>query len=83
MTAEPRALLPDVAGRTHGIVQVEPFIRIQCDGCGYIHDGAPGKAALAVLTCGIKFNTRAHARGDQRRLCVDCRRRKWAEQETS
>ena len=71
-------LLPDLPGAVHGIVQMEPFVRIQCDGCGFIHDGDPGKAAIAILTSGIRFNMSAHSRGDHRRLCADCRKREWS-----
>lgn len=75
-------LLPDVEGKVHGIVQWEPFIRIQCDGCGYIHDGEPGKAAIAVITCGIVFSPRRyHSVGqrDTRRLCPGCRKTEWTD----
>lgn len=77
-------LLPTIPGKVHGIVQTEPFIRIQCDGCGYIHDGKPGKAAIAVLTCGIRFDHRRYHgvpdKRDRRRLCRECRRREWGEE---
>lgn len=77
-------LLPDVPGLVHGIVQMEPHIRIQCDGCGYVHDGDPGKAAFAIITCGIKFSTRRYRAArpedrDTRRLCCDCRQSEWGE----
>jgi hypothetical protein len=75
-------LLPDIPGKVHGIVQLEPFVRIQCDGCGYLHDGAPGKTAIAILTCGINFSPRRyrHPRHpDTRRLCHDCRKSEWNE----
>lgn len=77
------ALLPDVEGKVHGIVQMEPFIQIQCDGCGYVHDGEPGKTAIAILTCGIQFSPRRYdavaGQRDARRLCQDCRKREWTE----
>jgi rubredoxin len=58
------ALLPDLPGLAHGIVQVDPFIRIQCDSCGFIYDGEPGKDPK---------------RPDRRRLCRSCRAVEWAE----
>jgi hypothetical protein len=74
-------LLPDLPGKVHGIVQLEPFIRIQCDGCGFIHDGEPGKAAFAIITCGIVFSPRRYravnGQRDTRRLCRDCRKSEW------
>ena len=73
-------LLPDLPGKVHGIVQIDPFIRIQCDGCGFIHDGEPGKAALAVISSGILFSPRRYhdpRNPDQRRLCRTCRATEW------
>lgn len=75
-------LLPDVDGLVHGIVQLEPYVRIQCDGCGYIHDGEPGKTAFAILTCGIRFNARRYRSAtdrDTRRLCRDCQKAEWSQ----
>jgi hypothetical protein len=76
-----RGRLPDIPGKVHGIVQLEPFIRIQCDGCGFIHDGEPGKVALAILTCGILFSPKRYhgvdGQRDTRRLCRDCRESEW------
>lgn len=75
--------LPDIPGKVHGIVQVDPFIRIQCDGCGYVYDGKPGKAAMAVILSGILFNHRLyqHPRNpDRRRLCPSCRATEWGQQ---
>lgn len=81
LTSPVRGLLPDIDGKVHGIVQIEPFIRIQCDGCGYIHDGEPGKTAVAILTCGIRFSARRYHGNhpDTRRLCRDCRKTEWDE----
>lgn len=75
------ALLPDIPGKVHGIVQLDPFVRIQCDGCGYIHDGKPGHTAIAVLTAGIRFSRRYFdpQNPDRRRLCRDCRAVEWPE----
>jgi hypothetical protein len=75
-------LLPDLPGLVHGIVQVDPFVRIQCDGCGFIYDGTPGKVAFGILTCGIVFSSRRYQhpqRPDRRRLCRSCRAVEWAE----
>ncbi|MFJ8815454.1 hypothetical protein [Amycolatopsis thermoflava] len=75
-------LLPDLPGKVHGIVQMDPHIRIQCDGCGYIYDGEPGRPALAVILSGIRFNARRYhsARDrDRRRLCRECRKTEWGE----
>lgn len=79
----PPERLPDLPGTVHGIVQIDPFIRIQCDGCGYIHDGKPGKATLAIQTCGILFSHRRYRsvrQRDTRRLCRDCRKTQWADE---
>lgn len=75
-------LLPDLPGLVHGIVQIDPFVRIQCDGCGLIYDGQPGKTALGILTCGIVFSPKRYQhpqRPDRRRLCRSCRAAEWAE----
>jgi hypothetical protein len=75
-------LLPDLPGLVHGIVQVEPFVRIQCDGCGFVYDGQPGKLALAVILSGILFNPRRYRdphSPDRRRLCRTCRAAAWPE----
>lgn len=77
-------LLPDLPGTVHGIVQLEPFVRIQCDGCGFIYDGKPGKVALGVILSGITFNAkRYHSKRDpdRRRLCRSCRSIAWPESE--
>jgi hypothetical protein len=81
---ETPTLLPDIPGKVHGIVQVEPFVRVQCDGCGYIHDGKPGKGNLAVIQSDIHFNVRrCHTARpedrDTRRLCRGCREREWGD----
>lgn len=73
-------LLPDLPGKVHGIVQLEPFVRVQCDGCGYIYDGKPGKVALGVILSDILFNPRLHEHPrnrDRRRLCRSCRAVEW------
>lgn len=78
------ALLPDLPGKVHGIVQLEPFVRIQCDGCGFIHDGRPGHTAVAILTAGIRFSPRRYQRRvdpDRRRLCRSCRAVEWPDEE--
>lgn len=75
-------LLPDLPGLVHGIVQVEPFIRIQCDGCGFLYDGEPGKVALGILLSGIQFSAKRYHRThgpDRRRLCRSCRSAEWSE----
>ena len=75
-------LLPDLPGLVHGIVQVYPFVRIQCDGCGFVYDGEPGKVALGILVSGIVFSPKRYQdpqRPDRRRLCRSCRATEWAE----
>ena len=67
--------LPDVPGKVHGIVSVDP-ITIQCDGCAKRVDyrtlGLSGDHHnLTILTCGIEFNSTLYP-GDDRRLCRDC-----------
>lgn len=74
------ARLPDLPGKVHGIVQVEPFVRIQCDGCGFIYDGKPGKVAAGIILSGILFNHRLYRHPqhpDRRRLCRSCRAVEW------
>jgi hypothetical protein len=74
-------LLPDIPGLVHGIVQIDPFVRIQCDGCGFVYDGKPGKTAGAILLSGIVFDTKRYQhpqRPDRRRLCRSCRAVEWA-----
>ena len=68
-------LLPDVPGKVHGIVSLDP-ITIQCDGCAKLADhrtlGLPGDHHnLTILTCGIVFNPALYP-DDDRRLCRDC-----------
>lgn len=73
-------LLPDLPGKVHGIVQLEPFVRIQCDGCGFIHDGKPGKIATGIILSGIYFHHRRYRSAidqDRRRLCRSCRSVEW------
>lgn len=53
----------------HGIISVDPPI-IECDGCGYRYTTTRG-LAFAVLFSGIEFNPAI--RGDDRRLCRECR----------
>ena len=62
--------LPDVPGRAHGIVSLDPPT-VQCDGCAATYTGRT--LARAVLDSGFHFNPRrAH---DHRRLCRDCAKR--------
>lgn len=67
----PTNLLPDLPGKVHGIVSLDPPT-IQCDGCGITR--SRDTLAGAVLFSGIRFDGgfRAH---DSRRLCEDCRDR--------
>lgn len=69
MSTEPNApaLLPDLPGYVHGIVNLKPPT-VQCDGCGDTYTRE--SLALAVLTSGIVFNPRAD--DDSRRMCVMC-----------
>jgi hypothetical protein len=69
--------LPDLPNKVHGIVQLVPFVRVQCDGCGFIYDGPPGKVALGVILSDILFNPRRYSAGDRRRLCRSCRSVEW------
>jgi len=63
------AQLPTIPGLVDGVVSMRPPI-IQCRGCGVTATGETGKAALLILTCGIKF----HVADDYTtRLCRDCR----------
>lgn len=64
-----RALLPDVPGKVHGIVSLDPPT-IQCDGCGATF--SQPKLAMAVLLSGIRFDPRRYGRGDRRRMCTTC-----------
>lgn len=77
--------LPTVPGKVHGIVQLDPFVRVQCDDCGFVYDGKPGRIAMGITQSGIRFSAkRYHRRGpdrDARRLCRDCRVREWGETE--
>lgn len=71
---------PDLPGVVHGIVSLDPP-RIQCDGCGHVHEGAPGRLALAVIVSGIRFNPRRYAAGtDRRRLCESCASSEWKDE---
>jgi hypothetical protein len=63
----------------HGIVSLDPP-SIRCDGCGFVAVGE--RLAFLVLTCGIEFSTKRYGRGDDRRLCRDCRAREWANDST-
>lgn len=58
-----------MARLTRGIISVDPPI-IECDGCGYTYTTTRG-LAFAVLFSGIEFNPAI--RGDDRRLCRECR----------
>ena len=71
-------LRPDIPGRTHGIVSVDPP-GVQCDGCGYVHT-AP-TLALAVQF-GPFFSTKWWGQADpslrdRRRLCDRCATKAW------
>lgn len=61
----------------HGLTLDPPTVT--CDGCGYAVSattlGIPFN--VVILTCGIVFNPHTHGRGDDRRLCRDCRRTEW------
>ena len=60
--------LPDVPGRAHGIVSLDPPT-VQCDGCCATYTGRT--LARAVLGSGFHFNPALYP-GDKRRLCRDC-----------
>lgn len=60
------ALLPDLPGKVHGIVSLDPPT-VQCDGCGATHSHP--RLTYAVLLSGITF----HHKRPGRRLCADCR----------
>ena len=68
-------LLPDVPGKVHGIVSLDP-LTVQCDGCAKRVDHrtlglSSDHHNLTILTSGIEFNS--HLSGiDDRRLCRDC-----------
>ena len=65
-------LLPDVPGKVHGIVSLDPPT-VQCDGCG--HEATGDRLGFLIVTCGIKFNPALYQTGrDQRRLCSGCRK---------
>lgn len=70
-------LLPDIPGKVHGIVSLDPP-GVQCDGCGYVHTHIT--LALAVQTgprfCRYATDPRPEWR-DGRRLCGDCAAREW------
>lgn len=61
------ALLPDIPGKVHGLVSLDPPT-VQCDGCGLLYSRS--HLGLAVLTSGITFNLRAE--NDHRRMCAQC-----------
>ena len=68
-------LLPDVPGKVHGIVSLDP-ITVQCDGCAKLVDHrtlglSSDHHNLTIITCGIEFNSRLSGI-DDRRLCRDC-----------
>lgn len=63
-------LKPDVPGRIHGIVNLDP-VQVQCDGCGRIDEGK--HFGLTILQSSIVFCPAEYAKGDERRMCVDCR----------
>ena len=60
-------LLPDLPGKVHGIVSLDPPT-VQCDGCGYTFSHP--RLAIAVMCGGIEFNPRRPSDG---RLCKACR----------
>lgn len=75
VSAELPILWPDVPGKVHGIVSLDP-LTVQCDGCAKRVDHRTlGLASehhnLTILTCGITFNS-AIFPADGRRLCRDC-----------
>ena len=75
MTEPLPLLLPDVPGRVHGIVSLDPPT-VQCDGCAKRVDYRTLSLSgdhhnLTILTCGIEFNSTLYP-GDDRRLCRDC-----------
>jgi hypothetical protein len=61
----------------HGLTLNPPTVT--CDGCGYYVTakslGIPFN--ILILTCGIVFNPHTYDRGDDRRLCRDCRLTEW------
>ena len=59
--------LPDVPGRVHGIVSLDPPT-VQCDGCCATYTART--LARAVLDSEFHFNPRR--KYDHRRLCRDC-----------
>ena len=68
-------LLPDVPGKVHGIVSLDP-ITVQCDGCAKRVDHrtlglSSDHHNLTIITCGIEFNSRLSGI-DDRRLCREC-----------
>jgi hypothetical protein len=67
------------AGRqlVHGLTLDPPTVT--CDGCGHTAT-APSRGVpfnVVILTCGIVFNPHTYGRGDDRRLCRNCRRTEW------
>ncbi len=73
-TQPPLVPLPDLPGKVHGIVSLDPPT-VQCDGC--LRTYSNPHLGLAVLTSGINFNPRG---SDGRRLCRDCAREAgWSE----
>jgi hypothetical protein len=61
----------------HGLTLDPPSVT--CDGCGYSVTASSVGVPLniVILTCGIVFNPHTYDRGDNRRLCRDCRRTEW------
>ena len=60
-------LLPDMPGKVHGIVSLDPPT-VQCDACAATHTSRT--LARAVIDSEFHFNPgREH---DDRRLCRDC-----------
>lgn len=67
----PPVPLPDVPGKVHGIVSLDPPM-VQCDGCLKTH--TERTLSLTILLSHILFNPRQYHHGDQRRLCRECAR---------
>ena len=57
-------LLPDVPGKIHGIVSLDPPT-VQCDGCCATYTGR-------TLARAVMFHFSPRREHDDRRLCRDC-----------
>lgn len=60
---------PDLPNTVHGIISDNPP-KVQCDGCGLIVTGPPGKMNMTIVLSHITFSFRD---GYQQRLCRECR----------